>query len=167
MVAMLSSMGLVSGWDIRTIRAETYTVRNDELNYRPIGHIENSVDKPVKPDEITAVESRIVLDRELIPGLKGLQAGDRILVLFDFHLGREFDASLPDFEHLQQHPRKDLTRPRRGVFALRSPLRPNSIGATEVDIESIEDNVLIVHGLDAINDTPLLDIKPIRRASKD
>jgi len=50
---------------------------------------------------------------------------------------------------------------RRGVFALRSPNRPNPIGVTVVDLIGIEDNVLRVRGLDAINGTPVLDLKPV------
>ncbi|GAG48809.1 unnamed protein product, partial [marine sediment metagenome] len=52
------------------------------------------------------------------------------------------------------------SRPRRGVFALRSPMRPNPIGVTVVDLVSVEGNVLCVHNLDAINGTPVLDLKP-------
>ena len=51
-------------------------------------------------------------------------------------------------------------RPRRGVFALRSPNRPNGIGVTTVDLVAREGNVLRVRGLDAINGTPVLDLKP-------
>ncbi|MBN2390399.1 MAG: SAM-dependent methyltransferase, partial [Anaerolineae bacterium] len=54
----------------------------------------------------------------------------------------------------------DRNRPRRGVFALRSPRRPNPIGVTVVDLVAIQGNVLRVLGLDAINGTPLLDLKP-------
>jgi tRNA-Thr(GGU) m(6)t(6)A37 methyltransferase TsaA len=63
-------------------------------------------------------------------------------------------------ELLLQHPRGDRNRPRRGVFALRSPRRPNPIGITVVDLIDVQGNVLRVQGLDAINGTPVLDIKP-------
>ena len=59
-----------------------------------------------------------------------------------------------------QHPRGDKSRPKRGVFALRSPYRPNHIGLTEVELLAINGNVLSVRGLDAINETPVLDLKP-------
>ena len=61
---------------------------------------------------------------------------------------------------LQQHPRRDTNRPKRGVFALRTPQRPNPIGVTIVDLVRVEGNVLFVRGLDAINGTPVLDLKP-------
>jgi formylmethanofuran dehydrogenase subunit E len=119
-----------------------------EIKLQPIGHIENNFNQPAPPEEIRAVESRIVVNPELQAGLEGLEAGDQILVIFYFHLDQGFE--------LIQHPRGDP----RGVFALHSPNRPNGIGVSTVEIESIKGNVLLVSGLDALNGTPLLDIKP-------
>ncbi|MBN1178024.1 MAG: tRNA (N6-threonylcarbamoyladenosine(37)-N6)-methyltransferase TrmO [Anaerolineae bacterium] len=81
----------------------------------------------------------------------GLEPGDDIVVLFYFHRS--------DGRPLQVHPRGDLSRPLRGVFATRSPARPNPIGVTTVRIRRIEGNVIEVVGLDAIDGTPILDIK--------
>jgi tRNA-Thr(GGU) m(6)t(6)A37 methyltransferase TsaA len=120
--------------------------------YRAIGRVENSFEKPAPACEIRAVDSRIVLDPSLTEGLKGLGPGQQIMVIFCFHRSQGFD--------LLQHPQGDTSRPRRGVFALRSPRRPNGIGVTVVDLVSLEGNVLLVRGLDAINGTPVLDLKP-------
>jgi tRNA-Thr(GGU) m(6)t(6)A37 methyltransferase TsaA len=120
--------------------------------YQAIGRVENSFDEPASPPEIRAVESRIVIDPSLAEGLKGLEPGRRMMVIFCFHRSQGFD--------LLQHPQGDRSRPRRGVFALRSPHRPNPIGVTVVDLVAIEGNVLRVRGLDAINGTPVLDLKP-------
>jgi tRNA-Thr(GGU) m(6)t(6)A37 methyltransferase TsaA len=120
--------------------------------YQAIGHVENGFDEPAAPEKIRAVESRIVLDPSLTKGLKGLKPGQRIMVVFCFHRSRDFD--------LLQHPQGDRSRPRRGVFTLRSPRRPNPIGITVVDLVAIDGNVLQVQGLDAINGTPVLDLKP-------
>jgi tRNA-Thr(GGU) m(6)t(6)A37 methyltransferase TsaA len=120
--------------------------------YRAIGYVENSFDEPAAPYEIRAVESRIVLDPSLREGLKGLDPGRRIMVIFYFHRSQGFE--------LLQHPQGDRSRPRRGVFALRSPRRPNPIGVSVVDLVTVEGNVLHVRGLDAINGTPVLDLKP-------
>ena len=122
------------------------------ITYRAIGRVENDFAEPAPPFEIQAVESRIVLDPSLVGGLKGLEPGQRLMVVFFFHRSRGFD--------LLQHPRGDRSRPRRGVFALRSPRRPNPIGVTVVDLVAVEENVLYVRGLDAINGTPVLDLKP-------
>jgi len=122
------------------------------VTYRAIGYVENKFDEPAAPDKIRAVESRIILDPALTEGLRGLEPGQRAIVIFDFHRSKG--------SKLLQHPRGDRNRPRRGVFALRSPRRPNPIGVTVVDLLAVEGNVLRVRGLDAINGTPVLDIKP-------
>ena len=101
---------------------------------------------------IRAAESQIFLDPTLVEGLAGLELGQKIMVVFYFHRAQGYD--------LQQHPRGDATRPQRGVFALRSPRRPNPIGVTVVDLLALDGNVLTVGGLDAINGTPVLDLKP-------
>ena len=122
------------------------------LVFQAIGRVENVFDEPALSSKIQSVESRIVLDPSLTEGLKGLNPGQRIMVIFCFHRSRGFD--------LLQHPRGDRSRPRRGVFALRSPRRPNPIGVTVVDLVAVDGNVLRVRGLDAINGTPVLDLKP-------
>lgn len=122
-----------------------------EITFRAIGHVENSFDEPAAPDLIRAAVSRIVLKPSLVAGLKGIEPGQRLAVIFFFHRSHGYE--------LQQHPRGDAGRPRRGVFALCSPRRPNPIGVTVVDLLAVEENVLQVRGLDAINGTPVLDLK--------
>jgi tRNA-Thr(GGU) m(6)t(6)A37 methyltransferase TsaA len=61
---------------------------------------------------------------------------------------------------LQVHPRGDPDNPLRGVFATRSPYRPNLIALTEVDVIAVRDNVIEIDGIDAYADTPVLDLKP-------
>jgi tRNA-Thr(GGU) m(6)t(6)A37 methyltransferase TsaA len=122
------------------------------FEYRAIGHVENEFCEPVGPDAMQDIESRIVLEPALAEGLTGLEAGQRLLVIFHFHRSSGYD--------LLQHPRGDRTRPRRGVFALRSPRRPNPIGVSVVELVACEGSVLRVRGLDAINGTPVLDLKP-------
>jgi len=123
----------------------------DTITYNAIGHVENAFDEPVAPDEIKATESRIVLDPTLVEGLHGLETGQRLMVVFHFHRSQGYD--------LRQHPRGDRTRELRGVFALHSPHRPNPIGVTIVDLVKLDRNVLHVQGLDALNGTPVLDLK--------
>ncbi|MBC8252815.1 MAG: tRNA (N6-threonylcarbamoyladenosine(37)-N6)-methyltransferase TrmO [Ardenticatenia bacterium] len=126
---------------------------DDAITFRPIGHVENEFQEQATPEAIRSVESRIVLDPALVAGLKGLDPGRKVMVVFHFHRS-------PQQYDLCQHPRGDSSRPRRGVFALCSPHRPNPIGVTVVDLVAIEGNVLRVRGLDAINDTPVVDLKP-------
>jgi tRNA (adenine37-N6)-methyltransferase len=122
------------------------------VTYTPIGHVVNSFDAPAAPDLIRATESQIVLNPAYVAGLSGLEAGQQLMVVFHFHHARGYD--------LRQHPRGDASRPARGVFALRSPRRPNPLGVTVVELLAIQDNVLRVRGLDALNQTPVLDLKP-------
>lgn len=123
------------------------------IAFTPIGHVENDFDQPAAPETIRAAESRIVIKPELTDGLLGVEAGQKLLVVFHFDRSVGFD--------LHQHLRGDRTRPKKGVFALRSPRRPNAIGVAEVDIISVVANVLLVKGLDALNRTPVLDLKPV------
>ena len=118
-----------------------------------IGHVENDFDGPTAPGVFRSSESRLVLEPNLTEGLKGLEAVQKIMVVFHLHRAQGYD--------LLQHPRGDRSRSRRGVFALRSPRRPNPIGITVVDLVAVEGNVLRVKGLDAINGTPVLDLKPV------
>jgi tRNA-Thr(GGU) m(6)t(6)A37 methyltransferase TsaA len=123
-----------------------------DIIFRAIGHVENEFNEPESPDTLRAAVSRIVLDPALVEGLQGLAPGSKVLVIFNFHLAEGYE--------LLQHPRGDKSRPKRGVFALRCPYRPNPIGITEVELLTIENNILGVRGLDALNGTPVLDIKP-------
>jgi len=121
------------------------------ITFTPIGYVENDFDAPAIPETIATAESRVVVAQEFVEGLTGLKAGQRVMVVFHFHLVQSYA--------LLQHPRGDRSRPRRGVFALHTPYRPNPIGVTVVDLLSVEGNVLRVRGLDALNSTPILDIK--------
>jgi tRNA-Thr(GGU) m(6)t(6)A37 methyltransferase TsaA len=125
---------------------------DDPITYRAIGHVENDFDEPTTPEEIRAAESWIILDPTLAEGLKGLNPGQRLMVVYNFHRSGGYD--------LCQHPRGDRKHPQRGVFALCSPRRPNPIGVTVVDLVAFADNVLRIRGLDATNGTPVLDLKP-------
>jgi tRNA-Thr(GGU) m(6)t(6)A37 methyltransferase TsaA len=122
------------------------------VTFKAIGYVQNGFSEPAAPEGIRDIESRIILNPGLVEGLHGLEPGGQIMVIFYFHRSEGYD--------LRQHPRGDRSRPKRGVFALRSPRRPNPIGVTLVDLIEIEDNVLRVRGLDAINGTPVLDLKP-------
>ena len=127
-------------------------LESDAISFRPIGRIEADTRARSTPEIIVRHPSRIVLDPKLTDGLQGLQPGDRIMVLYEFHLSRG--------HALLQHPKGNRTRPKRGVFALRSPHRPSPIGVTVVTILDINNNVLRVQGLDAYDGSPVLDLKP-------
>ncbi len=87
---------------------------------------------------------------EFAEGLNGLESFSHIYLLFHFHLSADYSLT-------QITPRHHQTK---GVFAIRSPRRPNGIGMTIVKLKKIEDNKIFFAGADMIDGTPLLDIKP-------
>ncbi len=101
--------------------------------------------------DISSEEGIIELYPRYIQGLDGIRAGDDILVLFWFNQARR--------DILRVHPRGDTNRPIRGVFATRSPVRPNPIALSQLRVLAIEQNLITVRGLDAMDKTPVLDIK--------
>lgn len=131
--------------------------KNAMIECRPIGHVERQEDGADRSGRALRRQTvRIVLDPALTDGLLGLEPGSDVLVLCYFdRAGRDV---------LQVHPRGDKDRPLRGVFATRSPVRPNPIAVTSARILRIDDNVLTVIGLDALDGTPVLDIKSYAEA---
>ena len=137
-------------------------MNDQDLQLRPIGRIASSLTDrsgaPKQADE-DAPPAQIVLFSEFIQAARDLQPGDEILVLTWLHLG--------DRTTLTVHPRGDLSRPLTGVFSTRSPDRPNPIGLHAVTIESVADGALTVRNLEAIDGTPVLDIKPVLRNQRE
>ena len=127
------------------------------FTFRSIGRVE-TVDGDGLPEDSVSKESLVVLWPGLAGGLDGFSPGDRMAVIFVFDRASGHE--------LYQHPRGDPSRPRRGVFCLRSPHRPNPIGITTVRIQEISENVVKVSGLDAWPGTPILDLKPEEEASR-
>jgi tRNA-Thr(GGU) m(6)t(6)A37 methyltransferase TsaA len=104
-------------------------------------------------------EADIVVDPSLADGLRGVAPGTDVLVLTWLDRARR--------DILTVHPRGDVSRPETGVFATRSPHRPNPIGLHRVTILGIEGTRLRVRGLEAIDGTPVLDIKPVLAAAEE
>jgi formylmethanofuran dehydrogenase subunit E len=126
--------------------------KGGRLVFRPIGMVHSALTADTAAPRERA-EASIHVYPEFSAGLLGIEGFERLQVLFVFHRA---PANAP----LHQHPRGDQTVPRRGVFALRSPHRPNPIGLTTVRLLAVEGNVLRVDGLDAWDGSPVLDIKP-------
>lgn len=123
---------------------------------RPIGWVESELidpaSAPLQGDE-GAPDAWIVIEPGVVAGLKGLQVGNDIIVL------TWLDRASRDV--LAVHPRGDATRAERGVFTTRSPDRPNPIGLHRVTIREIEGRRILVSRLEAIDRTPVLDLKPV------
>ncbi|NVB85079.1 MAG: tRNA (N6-threonylcarbamoyladenosine(37)-N6)-methyltransferase TrmO [Kofleriaceae bacterium] len=128
----------------------------------PIGIVESPLkdraSAPRQGDE-GAPEAWIVFDEGVVAGLDGIAAGDEVLVLTWFDRARR--------DVLEVRPRGDPTRPIQGVFNTRSPDRPNPIGLHRVQVVSIEGPRVRVRNLEALDGTPVLDIKPVLSANTD
>ena len=121
------------------------------MNIEPIGKVQRTAGD----------ESTIELDPSHLEGLSGLRPGDRLDVLYWMHqLPEEFRRAM------QVHPRGDRSQPKKGVFALRSPMRPNPIGVSLVELVEIQGSRLRVRDLDAHDGSPVIDIKAARRQSQ-
>ena len=121
---------------------------------RPIGIVSNRVTESVDEQWGTVV-SRIRLRADLGAGLRGLEAFSHALIITYLHRA----AFVPE-QHLMRRPRGLDAMPELGIFAQRAKDRPNPLGITVVRILEVARDYLDVQGLDAIDGTPVLDIKP-------
>jgi tRNA-Thr(GGU) m(6)t(6)A37 methyltransferase TsaA len=123
---------------------------------RPIGRVESSLtdleSAPRQPDE-GAPPAWLAFDTDVLEGLRSLRAGDEIILLTWLDRARR--------DVLSVHPRGDTTRPQEGVFSTRSPHRPNPVGLHRVEITAIDGARVRVRSLEAIDGTPIIDVKPV------
>jgi tRNA-Thr(GGU) m(6)t(6)A37 methyltransferase TsaA len=125
-----------------------------KIEIEPVGWIESPLktraEAPRQGQE-AKIKGKIVIYSKFKRAIKGLKVGDYIWVLCWFHLASR--------DTLEVYPRLAQERGPAGVFCSRSPDRPNPIGLELVRILKIEENKLLVEGLDALDKTPVLDIK--------
>lgn len=126
----------------------------EPIQIRPVGVIRNAITDPVDTDW-GKVESEIHIDESLAAGLQGLEDWSHLIVIFSMHQTR-FEAD----RHLVRRPRERSDMPEIGIFAQRASHHPNTLGITAVRLLAVEPPVVRVRGLDAIDGTPVLDIKP-------
>ena len=122
------------------------------LHLYPIGFVSNDRKETAAPESFAETESTLHLVGLPQEVLDGLEPGQDILVLFWFHRRQGYAPKV--------HPKGDPRRPLRGVLATCAPQRPNPIGATRCRLIEVGPASLRVRGLDALDGTPLLDIKP-------
>jgi len=115
--------------------------------HSPYTSIENM---PIQPKGAVGIEGYVKVDEQYADGLKDLDGFSHIYLIYLFHEAVRTELRVTPFMDTQT----------RGVFATRSPLRPNHIGISIVRLKKIEKNILVVLDLDILDNTPLLDIKP-------
>jgi tRNA-Thr(GGU) m(6)t(6)A37 methyltransferase TsaA len=124
-----------------------------EFNMQPIGIIHSPFtekgEMPIQPSRSQAIGS-VEVYPEFVDGLKDLDGFSHVIILYVFHQSSGFSLRIKPF--LDDHE--------RGLFATRYPARPNPIGISIVELKFVRDNYLTVEGIDVLDGTPLLDIKP-------
>ncbi|MDR3567082.1 MAG: tRNA (N6-threonylcarbamoyladenosine(37)-N6)-methyltransferase TrmO [Syntrophobacteraceae bacterium] len=129
-------------------------ILSSQFILRPIGVIRSPIaERGQAPRQggQSSVCGRLIVDERYREGLFGVEERQKIVILYWMHLAER--------DRLQVHPKGDRTRPMRGVFSTRSPQRPNPISLQIVEVTRVQGTVIDVVGLDAVDGTPLLDIK--------
>lgn len=119
-----------------------------------IGHIISPytelTNMPIQPRGAADVLGTVVIDKQYAEGLCDLEGFSHIYLLYEFHKATRTELSVVPF----------MDNETRGVYATRSPLRPNHIGLSIVELIKREGAILTIRGVDILDKTPLLDIKP-------
>lgn len=124
------------------------------ITMRPVGYVKSSVTRR-KDTSWGGETADIVMEEEFAAGLTGLEDFSHALIIYHLNEAR-YDRE----QHLQRRPQNREDMPLAGIFAQRGKDRPNAIGVTAVEIVAVADGALTVRGLDAIDGTPVLDVKP-------
>ena len=126
----------------------------NKIILEPVGFVSSPVSE--RTDENWGeVKSKIILRPEFAGGLSGLEGFSHAIIVAYLH-----EATYEKEKHLQRRPRNLQTMPMLGIFSQRAKNRPNTIGITAVRIMEVGNYYIEVKGLDAIDKTPILDIKP-------
>ena len=125
----------------------------------PIGLVESPLTDPAeapKQGPEGAPDAWLLFGPAVLEGLQGVRAGDEVIVLTWLHRA--------DRDVLRVHPRDDVANPKQGVFNTRSADRPNPVGLHRVEVLSIDGARVRVRPLEAVDGTPIVDVKPVIRS---
>lgn len=123
------------------------------IELRPIGIVRTDAEVLPRHWSVSEVEGTLVIDEEYSEGLRDIGPGQRIVVIFHFHRSPGFSP-----EYLRQTSGQDGRE--AGVFSLCSPIRPNPVGMSVLEVLGVRGANVEVRRLDALDGTPILDIKP-------
>ena len=126
------------------------------FDIKPVGKVSSSLKTldaaPRQADE-GAPEAWLIFEPAAVEGLRNIEPGDELILITWLDRARR--------DVLSVHPRGDVSRPAEGVFSTRSPHRPNPLGLHEVTVTAIEGGRVRVRSLEAIDGTPIVDVKPV------
>ena len=121
---------------------------------QPIGIIHTPftdlANMPIQPGGASDIEGQVIIHEEFVEGLRDLDGFSHIYLIYRFHKATRTELTVVPF----------MDTVSRGIYATRSPLRPNHIGISIVNLVSVKGNIVSVRGVDVLDGTPLLDIKP-------
>jgi tRNA-Thr(GGU) m(6)t(6)A37 methyltransferase TsaA len=123
------------------------------IEMEPIGFVSTDAETIPRSWSVSDVKGTLVIDESYVEGLKDIKPGQRIYVIFHFHQSPKFTSQ---FMRIKPPSREEEV----GVFSTHSPFRPNPIGLSLLEVLGIDGNIIQVKGLDMLDGTPILDIKP-------
>jgi len=125
-----------------------------DIKYSPIGVIHSPFEglegTPIQPAGARGINGSVEVFPQYAEGLKDVEGFSHIILIYHFHLSGESSLTAKPYMDTESH----------GVFAMRGPSRPNSIGISVVRLVKVEENILRIQDVDIVDGTPLLDIKP-------
>ena len=130
------------------------------IELRPIGFVRTDAREIPRHWSLSDVEGTLVIYEEYREGLRDIEAGQRIVVIFNFHRSPEFTSRL--LRQTPPHRNREM-----GVFSICSPVRPNPIGMSILEVLGVVGTTVHVKRLDMLEGTPILDIKPYIEDKRD
>ena len=123
------------------------------IEMKPIGFVSTDAATIPRSWSVSDVKGKLVIDESYVEGLRDIKPGQRIYVIFHFHQS-------PNFSSQFMRIKPPIREEQMGVFSTHSPIRPNPVGLSLLEVLAIDGNVIQVKGLDMLDGTPILDIKP-------
>jgi tRNA-Thr(GGU) m(6)t(6)A37 methyltransferase TsaA len=130
------------------------TRSNETVLMKPIGVVHTDAGDVPRHWIYSEKEGTIDIDEKYGEGLKDIEAGQRIVVIFHFHKSPDFTEQFLS----QRPPHREASL---GVFSICSPIRPNPVGMSVLEVLDVRGNIIHVKGVDILDGTPILDIKPL------
>jgi tRNA-Thr(GGU) m(6)t(6)A37 methyltransferase TsaA len=127
-------------------------MNREPVTFTPIGIVHSNFGEPEDPKTMRNTLSTLEIDEKYREALTGIEKFRHIIVIYHIHRALGYEMMV--------HPMGDESMDKRGLFATRTPRRPNPIGLTVVEVLNVQEEKITVTGLDALDGSPILDIKP-------